>query len=117
MGGAPAEMPEVATAPGQAAEPVSSLRSLPLLKFEGERPLLCEDGLKAIAALPGPVCPIAFVGDGRSGKSFLASKVVGVDNAFETDDSDVAVTEGIDVAIITSHPGHMVIFDCEGGNN
>ena len=31
--------------------------------------------LEVLEALPGPVCPIAFVGDGRSGKSFLASKL------------------------------------------
>jgi len=91
--------------------------SLPLLKFEAQdRPVICEEGLEAIRRLPGPVCPVAFVGDGRSGKSYLASKIVG-EGAFQTDDSDVAVTEGIDVAILQSHPGHLVVFDCEGGNN
>ena len=30
---------------------------------------------QVLEALPGPVCPVAFVGDGRSGKSYLASKV------------------------------------------
>ena len=24
---------------------------------------------------------------------------------------------GIDVAAISSHPGHLLVFDCEGGNN
>lgn len=96
---------------------LQSLSSLPLLKFEKEQAILSVDTLRAIEALPGPVCPVAFVGDGRSGKSFLASKVVGVDEAFKTDDSAVAVTEGIDVAIVASHPGHILVFDCEGGNN
>jgi flagellar motor component MotA len=92
--------------------------SFRLLKFEGasEVPVLCEEGLELIETLPGPVCPIAFVGDGRSGKSFLASKIVG-EGAFKTDDSCEAVTEGIDVAVMASHPGHMLILDCEGGNN
>lgn len=90
--------------------------SFPLLKFEGEVPVLCEEGLAAIESLPGPVCPISFVGDGRSGKSFLASKIAG-EGTFKDDDSDVAVTEGIDVAVVTSHPGHLVVLDCEGGNN
>ena len=78
----------------------SRLRSVPLLKFHGEQPVLCEEGLEvggseplqsasventldiaiylvlveAINALPGPLCPIAFVGDGRSGKSYLPPK-------------------------------------------
>merc|ERR1712232_900235 len=43
-------------------------------------------------------------------------KIVG-DGTFATDDSDTAVTEGIDVAILPSHPGHIVVLDCEGGNN
>jgi len=96
-----------------------SVKSVPLLKFEGpqERPVLCPEGLELIRRLPGPVCPVAFVGDGRSGKSYLASKVVGIEGAFSTDDSDVAVTEGIDVIILESHPGHLVLLDCEGGNN
>lgn len=29
----------------------------------------------------------------------------------------MAVTEGIDVAVMQNHPGHFIIFDCEGGNN
>lgn len=95
---------------------MQTLVSVPLLKFHGEQPVLCEEGLEAINALPGPLCPIAFVGDGRSGKSYLASKVVGT-GAFKDDDSDEAVTEGIDVVAISSHPGHLLVLDCEGGNN
>uniref|UniRef100_A0A7S2QE74 Guanylate-binding protein N-terminal domain-containing protein n=1 Tax=Zooxanthella nutricula TaxID=1333877 RepID=A0A7S2QE74_9DINO len=95
-----------------------SATSVPLLKFEGpqEKPVLDERGLAVIAALPGPVCPVAFVGDGRSGKSFLASKLT-CEGAFTQDDSDVAVTSGIDVISMESHPGHLVVLDCEGGNN
>jgi len=92
-------------------------KSVPLLKFESSgAPILHQEGLEMIAALPGPVCPVAFVGDGRSGKSFLASKLAG-EGSFYQDDSDVAVTEGIDVAVMPNHPGHFIIFDCEGGNN
>lgn len=29
----------------------------------------------------------------------------------------MAVTEGIDCAVLPSHPGHIVLLDCEGGNN
>jgi len=39
------------------------------------------------------------------------------EGAFPQDDSDVAVTEGIDVAVVQNHPGHLIVFDCEGGNN
>mmetsp|Transcript_43416 Transcript_43416/g.100052 ORF Transcript_43416/g.100052 Transcript_43416/m.100052 type:complete len:388 (-) Transcript_43416:39-1202(-) len=101
-----------------AASPALTGPAVPLLKFEGpdDKPVICSEGLEAIEALPGPVCPIAFVGDGRSGKSYLASKLVG-DDAFPQDDSDVAVTVGIDVAVRYSHPGYLIVFDCEGGNN
>lgn len=94
------------------------LESLPLLKFEGpqERPVLSPEGLAALARLPGPVCPVAFVGDGRSGKSFLASKLSG-EGTFPQDDSCEAVTQGIDVAVVPNHPGHYIVMDCEGGNN
>jgi len=99
-----------------AAMAQTQLTSLPLLKFKDEQPVICQEGMDAISELPGPICPIAFVGDGRSGKSYLASKFCG-EEAFATDDSDVAVTEGIDVAVLPSHPGHILVFDCEGGNN
>lgn len=100
------------------AEPPQFGTSVSLLKFEGaaERPVLCDEGLAAIMALPGPVCPVAFVGDGRSGKSYLASKLT-VEGMFQTDDSDEAVTKGVDCGIIASHPGHILVLDCEGGNN
>jgi hypothetical protein len=95
-----------------------ALKSLPLLKFDGKgKPKINEESLAAIMRLPGPILPIAFVGDGRSGKSFLATRLAEVDDAFPQDDSDVAVTEGIDAMIVPYHPGHMVIMDCEGGNN
>lgn len=102
-----------------AATPNESYKAVPLLKFEGkeERPVLCQEGLDLICTLPGPVMPVAFVGDGRSGKSYLASKVIGREGAFETDDSCEAVTEGIDIAVVYSHPGHILVMDCEGGNN
>lgn len=104
-------------APGQ-AHPMA-LKHLQLLKFEGpnDQPRLNDEAMDAIMMLPGPVCPVAFVGDGRSGKSYLASKLAGFDGAFPTDDSDTAVTEGIDAMVLPYHPGHIVLLDCEGGNN
>lgn len=95
-----------------------ALKSLPLLKFDGKgKPKVDQTALEAIMRLPGPILPIAFVGDGRSGKSYLATKLADFDGAFPQDDSDVAVTEGIDAMILPYHPGHIVIMDCEGGNN
>eukprot|EP00929_Paragymnodinium_shiwhaense_P007623 TRINITY_DN111533_c0_g1_i1.p1 TRINITY_DN111533_c0_g1~~TRINITY_DN111533_c0_g1_i1.p1 ORF type:complete len:437 (+),score=111.80 TRINITY_DN111533_c0_g1_i1:107-1312(+) len=104
---------------GEEAPAVDMSKAVPLLKFEGkdERPVLCQEGLDLISMLPGPVMPVAFVGDGRSGKSYLASKVIGREEAFATDDSCEAVTEGIDIAVVYSHPGHILVMDCEGGNN
>lgn len=95
-----------------------ALKYMNLLKFDAdERPKLMDETMDAIMKLPGPVCPIAFVGDGRSGKSYLASKLAGFSEAFPTDDSDEAVTEGIDAMILPYHPGHLILLDCEGGNN
>jgi len=95
-----------------------ALKPLPLLKFDSKgKPKIDTASLEAIMCLPGPVVPIAFVGDGRSGKSFLATRLAGIEEAFPQDDSDVAVTEGIDAMILPYHPGHLVIMDCEGGNN
>jgi hypothetical protein len=95
-----------------------AVRSFPLLKFQGDLPVLCEEGLEVLSGLPGPICLIAFVGDGRSGKSYLANKVVG-ESVFLDDDAATAVTEGIDFAAIPHEcgDGHLVVFDCEGGNN
>lgn len=102
---------------GEAAAPfMLTPKSVPLLKFENDKAVFSQEGFDLISTLPGPVCPIAFVGDGRSGKSFLASRFAG-EGTFEQDDSDVAVTEGIDVCVMPNHPGHFIIFDCEGGNN
>lgn len=95
-----------------------ALKALPLLKFDSKgKPKIDQESLDAINRLPGPILPIAFVGDGRSGKSFLATRLAGIEDAFPQDDSDVAVTEGIDALILPYHPGHMVLMDCEGGNN
>jgi hypothetical protein len=96
----------------------NALQLMQLVKFEAnDKPKINQNALEAIMKLPGPILPIAFVGDGRSGKSFLASKLAGTEDAFPTDDSDVAVTHGIDVMILPHHPGHIVVMDCEGGNN
>lgn len=96
--------------------------SVNLLKFDadGEKPIFQQAGLDSLRNLSGPICPVAFVGEGRSGKSFLANKLAGQE-AFQTDDSSEAVTEGIDVFTLPlpaeEGGGHLMILDCEGGNN
>eukprot|EP00811_Abedinium_folium_P033094 NODE_6083_length_1707_cov_6.543671.p1 GENE.NODE_6083_length_1707_cov_6.543671~~NODE_6083_length_1707_cov_6.543671.p1 ORF type:complete len:485 (+),score=189.15 NODE_6083_length_1707_cov_6.543671:96-1550(+) len=111
--GVPPAVEGIAGPVGEAPTPIA----LPLLKFTAVgQPVLQVEGLDAISQLPGPVCSIAFTGDGHSGKSFLASKIVG-EGAFPQDDSDVAVTEGIDVVVMPYYSGHLVVLDCEGGNN
>lgn len=113
------EQPRVAVKPLEPGEQhPKALKVLPLLKFDANgKAKINQDSLDAINRLPGPVLPIAFVGDGRSGKSFLATRLAELDEAFPQDDSDVAVTDGIDAMILPYHPGHMVVMDCEGGNN
>lgn len=108
-------------------------KSVPLLKFDkSEKGILADEGLNLIKAVSGPVCPVIFIGDGRGGKSYLASRLAGDDEAFTSSDSAEPVTEGIDVVIrpvsaILEELGEKVdpsrkdeqllILDCEGGNN
>lgn len=118
--------------------PHKPARPVPLLKFEGdETPRLQSEGLKLIGGLEEPVCPIIVIGDGRAGKSYLGSMLYGED-VFPTDDSAEAVTEGIDTAagsavvafekaglfdlaartrMYGDRAQHIVVLDCEGGNN
>lgn len=104
------------------------MRSLPLLKFNDETAFLAPEGLEAIKALPGRICPIIFVGDGRGGKSYLASRVLGADDAFVSSDTCEPVTEGIDMIAVPVQPlladgsectegEYLLMLDCEGGNN
>jgi len=95
---------------------------LPLLKLhsEDDRPHLCEVGLEALAALPPPVSVVNILGDGRCGKSTLASRLVhDIDAIFPVGDTGLAVTEGIDMCILprSDGDGSIVVLDCEGGNN
>lgn len=95
---------------------------------------LSPDGLDFLRGLEGTICPVIFMGDGRGGKSYLASRLLGGDEKgpFFSSDAAVAVTEGIDVyaapvsqlqeglqGIPPPDPRgeHILIFDCEGGNN
>jgi hypothetical protein len=131
-----------------AAAASGPLACSPLLKFHAgeEIPHLCEEGLARLAALPPPVSLVSFLGDGRCGKSTLASGLVAVGTAkcdsrrktetgmptnyFPVGDTGVPVTEGIDICIIQadSHAvvgqddernlsGTLAILDCEGGDN
>ncbi|CAK9055045.1 unnamed protein product [Durusdinium trenchii] len=106
---------------------MSSLKAKPLLKFAGNAASLAPEGLELVRELGGHICPIIFVGDGRSGKSYLASCLVDAEDAFVSSDSAESVTEGIDVLAVPvskiSDKGfgeqdeHLLVMDCEGGNN
>lgn len=102
----------------------------PLLKFWKDKACLAPDGFEAVQALPGHIFPIIFVGDGRGGKSYLASRVVGLEDAFESCDSAEPVTQGIDMWAgpitqlfpkgsnrVAKQGDSVMILDCEGGNN
>lgn len=109
-------------------------RAVPLLKFDtNEKGRLVDEGLNAIKALSGPICPVIFIGDGRGGKSYLASRLAGDEESFTSSDSAEPVTEGIDIVVrpvskILQESGmegvqtsgrdeQLLILDCEGGNN
>lgn len=96
------------------------MQSAPLLKFPDGAPLIHEDGLTLVRPLKGPVSPVVLIGDGRGGKSYLASRILQTDDAFVSSDSAEPVTEGVDIAI-GEHPlvpgGTLLLLDCEGGNN
>lgn len=105
-----------------------------LLKFDNNKPLLDDAGIEMIRSLPGKICPIILIGDGRAGKSYLASRVLNT-TAFLSSDSMDAVTEGIDIVSMPVGPllatcedlaegvapasegEHLLVLDCEGGNN
>ncbi|CAK0844283.1 unnamed protein product [Prorocentrum cordatum] len=94
----------------------------PLLKFRGGAPSLEREGLELVGRLRAPLRVAVFVGDGRSGKSHLASEaLLGLDHAdqaaFVSGSSAKPVTQGIDVAAVDHDGGHLLILDCEGGNN
>eukprot|EP00439_Symbiodinium_sp_Y106_P064768 s59_g10.t1 len=65
----------------------------------------------------GRICPVIFVGDGRAGKSYLASCLVGTEDTFVSSDSAESVTEGIDAVAVPVDGDTLLILDCEGGNN
>lgn len=96
---------------------------LPLLKFDAdlEKPHLCDAGLHALSALPPPVSVVTILGDGRCGKSTLASRLIHDDKVvFPVGKTGSAVTDGIDMCIVPrsgTSEGSLVILDCEGGNN
>lgn len=95
---------------------------------------LSPDGLDYLRGLEGTICPVIFMGDGRGGKSYLASRLLGGDDKgpFFSSDAAVAVTEGIDIysapvsQLLDGLEGipppdprgeHILVIDCEGGNN
>lgn len=110
-------------------------QSVPLLKFPDEAAELASEGLELIRTLPGVITPVIFIGDGRGGKSYLASRVLCLEEAFVSSDSAEPVTEGIDIAVqsvdrLLAECGsdaegvapagdgeHLLVMDCEGGNN
>lgn len=104
---------------------MASLKAKPLLKFADNEAMLAPEGLELVRELSGHICPVIFVGDGRSGKSYLASCLVEAEDAFVSSDSAESVTEGIDIVAvplnrISTQAGpdeHLLVMDCEGGNN
>jgi len=107
------------------------VESQALLKFVNEEAVLVPEGVELIRGLAGLICPVIFIGDGRAGKSYLASRVAGVPDVFASSDSAEPVTEGIDICTLPvdkvlqelgiEHEGaqeeHLLLLDCEGGNN
>lgn len=114
------------------------MQSLPLLKFPNGVAELDPKGVKWIEGLSAPICPVIFLGDGRAGKSYLASRMVNSETAFLSSDSAEPVTEGVDIvslpvnkilegmgspadipAAVASGGSleQLLILDCEGGNN
>lgn len=117
-------------------------KGIPLLKFtKSEKGHLADEGLEKLRSLPpgGVLVPIIFIGDGRGGKSYMASRLVGDAEAFVSSDSAEPVTEGIDFVVAPLAPvlaevgiplqkggedtrkalgeEHLLVLDCEGGNN
>lgn len=109
------------------------MKAVPLLKFIDDVAHLAPEGVDLIRRITGNVCPVILIGDGRAGKSYLGSRIVNSEDAFESSDSAESVTEGIDVVAVpvaellraTGLPGgedvppneHLLVLDCEGGNN
>jgi len=90
--------------------------SLKLLDVQGDVSSLVPETLEFITTLHGELIIIVLIGDGRSGKSFLASKIAG-EEVFVHVPTAEAVTVGIDVYAKPMDDGHLLVLDCEGGNN
>eukprot|EP00929_Paragymnodinium_shiwhaense_P097918 TRINITY_DN5948_c0_g2_i1.p1 TRINITY_DN5948_c0_g2~~TRINITY_DN5948_c0_g2_i1.p1 ORF type:complete len:2220 (-),score=660.83 TRINITY_DN5948_c0_g2_i1:77-6736(-) len=121
--------------------PEEGVRSVPLLKFKddnsgNESAYLDPEGVALLKSLPEKdlLCPIILMGDGRGGKSYLASRILGVPDAFISNDTAEPVTEGIDIVAARMAPllrdagldprdgwrgesETLLLLDCEGGNN
>lgn len=117
-------------------------KAIQLLKFtQSEKGHLADEGIEKLRSLPagGVLIPVIFIGDGRGGKSYLASRLAGDAEAFLSSDSAEPVTEGIDFVVTPLPPllaevglplqkggedtksalgeEHLLVLDCEGGNN
>jgi len=116
--------------------PTFPSKAVPLLKFPNETAALAPEGMDLIRKIPGSMFPVILMGDGRAGKSYLASRLLGLEDGegFESSDSPEPVTEGIDMLVkplapILAELGAdekqqkeaekmcLVVLDCEGGNN
>eukprot|EP00928_Gymnodinium_smaydae_P057806 TRINITY_DN41027_c0_g1_i1.p1 TRINITY_DN41027_c0_g1~~TRINITY_DN41027_c0_g1_i1.p1 ORF type:complete len:473 (-),score=69.08 TRINITY_DN41027_c0_g1_i1:227-1645(-) len=80
---------------------------LKLLEISDDTPSLGADALAELGKLEGGVAVVVFIGDGRSGKSFLADRLAqkyGLQpGTFRSDSTQDAVTEGMDMVAITLH--------------
>ncbi|KAI9006190.1 hypothetical protein BC832DRAFT_584088 [Gaertneriomyces semiglobifer] len=82
------------------------------------------DAEAILSQLPVPIHIVAFIGFGRSGKSYTATKVRAhltgnEDHAFASAPGNVPCTHGIDMMVFDNPhgPGTIVFLDCEGGAN
>ncbi|KAJ3094483.1 hypothetical protein HDU96_001660 [Phlyctochytrium bullatum] len=82
------------------------------------------DAETILSQLPAPLYIIAFVGHGRSGKSYTATKVRSymagnTDHAFLSQAGNVPCTHGIDMMVFKNPrgEGHFIFLDCEGSAN
>ena len=90
------------------------------------------EGLDVIGKLKGPLYVVTFVGDFRSGKSYLAARLLGLVEKLIPHSACEPITEGIDViawpmANLMERLGkasaeedmdmHILLLDCQGGSD
>lgn len=98
-------------------------KSQKLLRFDPNGiPKLDHNALTSLKDVPGPLNVVAFVGEGRAGKSFLANSIIGDGSPFLADSTAEPVTHGIEMTVREEETRDeekktVVYLDCEGVNN